>query len=117
MSMMPDIRIGFVPLLDSAILVGAVEKGFTHAEGLNVMLSREPSWSSVRDRLAVGSLDAAHMLAPMPIARLAAASCRKCLIVRRAIRCLAFISFSSQCLANKWARMDRIPSDPHAPWG
>ncbi len=68
MSMMPDIRIGFVPLLDSAILVSAVEKGFTHAEGLNVMLSREPSWSSVRDRLAVGSLDAAHMLAPMPIA-------------------------------------------------
>lgn len=64
----PDMRIGFVPLLDSAILVSAVEKGFTRAEGLNVTLSREPSWSSVRDRLAVGSLDAAHMLAPMPIA-------------------------------------------------
>ncbi len=68
MSVMPDIRIGFVPLLDSAILVSAVEKGFTRQEGLNVILSREPSWSSVRDRLAVGNLDAAHMLAPMPIA-------------------------------------------------
>ncbi|MFG1478923.1 CmpA/NrtA family ABC transporter substrate-binding protein [Xanthobacter sp. V4C-4] len=63
-----DIRVGFLPLLDSAILVAAVVKGFTREEGLMVRLSREPSWSSIRDRLAVGALDAAHILAPMPIA-------------------------------------------------
>lgn len=63
-----DIRVGFVPLLDSAILVSAVVKGFTREEGLVVTLRREPSWASIRDRLAVGALDAAHILAPMPIA-------------------------------------------------
>ncbi|MDQ0504089.1 CmpA/NrtA family ABC transporter substrate-binding protein [Xanthobacter agilis] len=63
-----DIRVGFVPLLDSAILVSAVVKGFAREEGLVVALRREPSWSSIRDRLAVGALDAAHILAPMPIA-------------------------------------------------
>lgn len=63
-----DIRVGFVPLLDSAILVSAVVKGFTREEGLVVALRREPSWASIRDRLAVGALDAAHILAPMPIA-------------------------------------------------
>lgn len=68
MSIEADIHVGFVPLLDSAILVSAVAKGFVREEGLTVKLSREPSWSSIRDRLAVGNLDAAHILAPMPIA-------------------------------------------------
>lgn len=68
MSQDQDIHVGFVPLLDAAILLCAVEKGFARDEGLAVKLSREPSWSSVRDRLAVGSLNAAHILAPMPIA-------------------------------------------------
>ncbi|WP_238123070.1 MULTISPECIES: CmpA/NrtA family ABC transporter substrate-binding protein [unclassified Xanthobacter] len=63
-----DIRVGFVPLLDAAVLISAVAKGFTLEEGLLVQLNREPSWAGVRDRLAVGQLDAAHMLAPMPIA-------------------------------------------------
>ena len=29
---------------------------------------RESSWANIRDRLAVGHFDVAHMLAPMPIA-------------------------------------------------
>jgi NitT/TauT family transport system ATP-binding protein len=60
--------VGFLPLLDSAILVAAREKGFAEAEGVDLVLTRENSWASIRDRLAVGHFDAAHMLGPMPIA-------------------------------------------------
>lgn len=65
---MQDISIGFVPLLDSAVLLAAHEKGFFAREGLPVNLTRETSWSAIRDRLAVGHLQAAHVLGPMPIA-------------------------------------------------
>lgn len=65
---MKDISIGFVPLLDSAILVAAQEMGFFRAENVNAHLTRETAWSAIRDRLAVGHLQAAHILAPMPIA-------------------------------------------------
>ena len=63
-----DITLGFMPLFDSAVLVAAVEKGFVRDEGLNVRLVRETSWANIRDRIAVGHFQAAHMLAPMPIA-------------------------------------------------
>lgn len=63
-----EITIGFVPLLDSAVLVSAVAKGFVRDEGLDVRLERESAWSSIRDRMAVGYLNASHILAPMPIA-------------------------------------------------
>jgi hypothetical protein len=63
----PRLAIGFVPLTDCAPLVVALEKGFFAREGLEVDLSREASWASVRDRLAYDELDAAQMLAPMPI--------------------------------------------------
>jgi ABC-type nitrate/sulfonate/bicarbonate transport system substrate-binding protein len=59
---------GFLPLLDSALLVVAREKGFAEKEGIDLVLVRENSWASIRDRLAVGHFDVAHMLAPMPIA-------------------------------------------------
>ncbi|MCF3642607.1 ABC transporter substrate-binding protein [Rhizobium sp. TRM95111] len=63
-----DITLGFMPLFDSAVLVASVEKGFARDEGLNVRLVRETSWANIRDRIAVGHFQAAHMLAPMPIA-------------------------------------------------
>ena len=59
---------GFIPLLDSAILVAAKEKGFADAEGIDLTLVRETSWASIRDRMAVGHFQVAHLLAPMPIA-------------------------------------------------
>jgi len=62
------VRAGFIPLLDAAPLVIAKEKGFAKAEGLDLVLSREMSWATIRDRLAVAHLDVAHALAPMPIA-------------------------------------------------
>ena len=63
-----SIRTGFLPLLDSAILVVAEGRGFAKAEGLKLVLARETSWANIRDRLAVGQFDLAHMLAPMPLA-------------------------------------------------
>jgi two-component system, oxyanion-binding sensor len=63
-----DITAGFVPLLDSALLVVAKEKGFAEAQEVALTLVRERSWATIRDRLAVGHFEVAHILAPMPIA-------------------------------------------------
>jgi nitrate/nitrite transport system substrate-binding protein len=52
-------------LCDSAPLIVAKERGFFAEQGLSVELSKEPSWSNIRDKLAVGLLDAAQLLAPM----------------------------------------------------
>jgi two-component system, oxyanion-binding sensor len=62
------LRIGFIPLCDAAALIVAVDRGFTAAEGLDVDLVREVSWSNVRDKLNIGIFDAAHLLAPVAIA-------------------------------------------------
>ena len=61
------VRLGFVPLTDCAPLVIARERGYFREEGVDVMLSREPSWANVRDKLAVGALDGAQLLAPMSL--------------------------------------------------
>jgi ABC-type nitrate/sulfonate/bicarbonate transport system substrate-binding protein len=66
--MTAPLQIGFIPLIDAAALIVAVEKGFTRTEGLDVTLVREVSWSNVRDKLNIGLFDAAHILAPVPIA-------------------------------------------------
>ncbi|WVT77920.1 CmpA/NrtA family ABC transporter substrate-binding protein (plasmid) [Sinorhizobium chiapasense] len=63
-----EITAGFLPLLDSALLVVAKEKGFAEVEQVDLTLVRERSWATVRDRLAVGHFEVAHILAPMPIA-------------------------------------------------
>lgn len=62
------IHCGFVPLVDAAPLVIARELGFAAKEGIELDLLKQPSWSAVRDMLAMGHVDAAHMLSPMPIA-------------------------------------------------
>jgi len=62
------LTLGFIPLLDAALPIIAREGGFFAAEGLDVALSRENAWSTLRDKLAAGLLDGAHMLAPLPLA-------------------------------------------------
>jgi NitT/TauT family transport system ATP-binding protein len=62
------LRIGFIPLCDATALIVAADRGFAAAEGLDIELIREVSWSNVRDKLNVGALDAAHLIAPMAIA-------------------------------------------------
>ncbi len=63
-----DLELGFIPLTDCAPLVVAKEKGFFAKHGLHVELSRESSWANIRDKVSVGMLDGAQMLAGMPLA-------------------------------------------------
>ncbi|MEW5770966.1 MAG: CmpA/NrtA family ABC transporter substrate-binding protein [Pseudomonadota bacterium] len=56
------IRVGFIPLTDCAPLVVAAAKGFDRRHGIEIELSREPSWAALRDKLLTGRLDAAHAL-------------------------------------------------------
>ena len=63
-----ELTLGFVPLNDAAPLIVAKEHGFFAAEGLQVRLSREVSWATVRDKVAASALDGAHMLAPVALA-------------------------------------------------
>lgn len=58
----------YIPLVDAAPLIVAQEMGFAEAEGLSLDLVKAPSWSSVRDMLAFGRVDAAHLLSPVPVA-------------------------------------------------
>lgn len=62
------LRVGYVPLTDAAPVIVAAEHGFAENEGIAIALSPEPSWATLRDRLALDHLDAAHMLAPLALA-------------------------------------------------
>lgn len=62
------LSLGIIALTDCAVLVMAKEKGYFAEYGLDVELSREASWATIRDKVAMGALDGAQMLAPMPIA-------------------------------------------------
>jgi two-component system, oxyanion-binding sensor len=62
------LHLAYVPLLDAAPLIIAEALGFAEEEGLHLVLHAAPSWASLRDMLALGQVDAAQMLAPMPVA-------------------------------------------------
>ncbi|MGV1770855.1 CmpA/NrtA family ABC transporter substrate-binding protein [Agrobacterium vitis] len=62
------VTLGYMPCLDSAPLVAAVEKGFASDEGLTLRLVRETSWTQIRDRLTVGHFDGAHLPGPFALA-------------------------------------------------
>jgi ABC-type nitrate/sulfonate/bicarbonate transport system substrate-binding protein len=62
------LKLGFIALTDCGALVAAKELGLFEQEGLSVTLSREASWANIRDKVAAGALDGAHMLAPMALA-------------------------------------------------
>jgi nitrate/nitrite transport system ATP-binding protein len=64
-----NLDLGFIPLTDCAPLVVAQEKGIFARNGLtNVTLNRKPSWKAIAHGVANGQLDAAQMVAGMPIA-------------------------------------------------
>ncbi|TCL00444.1 NitT/TauT family transport system ATP-binding protein [Shimia isoporae] len=62
------LSVGFMPLVDAAPLIVAHELGFAEEEGLALNLQSAPSWSTLRDRLILGQIEAAHMLSPVPVA-------------------------------------------------
>ncbi len=62
-----ELAIGYMRLTDSAPLVMAEALGIYEQYGLQVKLQRDVSWANLRDRLVMGELDAAQMLAPLPL--------------------------------------------------
>lgn len=66
--MTTTVTTAFLPLIDASILIAAREFGFAETHDIDLILVRETSWANIRDRIAIGHFDAAHMLAPMPIA-------------------------------------------------
>lgn len=62
------LRLGYMPLTDALPLLVAAEQGFFADAGLEVELSCEASWATVRDKLVIGALDAAQVLGPMLLA-------------------------------------------------
>jgi ABC-type nitrate/sulfonate/bicarbonate transport system substrate-binding protein len=61
------VRIGFVPLVDCALLAVAQEQGFFARHHIDVELRKAQSWAQVRDKLAARELDAAHLLLTIPL--------------------------------------------------
>jgi NitT/TauT family transport system ATP-binding protein/nitrate/nitrite transport system substrate-binding protein len=62
------VRLGFIPLLDCAVLAVAQAQGFFVEEGVAVELRPEPSWANIRDKLSAGLIDGAHALGPLVLA-------------------------------------------------
>ena len=62
------LRLGYIPLIDCLPVVIAQERGLFAEHGLAVELNCEASWANIRDKLIVGHLDGAQMLAPMLLA-------------------------------------------------
>jgi nitrate/nitrite transport system substrate-binding protein len=60
------IKIGFIPLTDCASVVMAHELGLYKKHGVNVEVTREASWATIRDKVLAGDLHGAHCLFGMP---------------------------------------------------
>ncbi|MEI9987662.1 MAG: CmpA/NrtA family ABC transporter substrate-binding protein [Aliidongia sp.] len=65
---MAPVRLGMLRLTDAAPVVLAQEAGLFATEDLDVVLSVEPSWANLADKLSYGLLDAAIMLPPLALA-------------------------------------------------
>lgn len=63
-----SVPVAYMPLVDAAPLIIAQEMGFADAEAIALDLIAAPSWSLLRDMLAFGRVDAAHMLSAVPVA-------------------------------------------------
>ncbi|MCK7614522.1 CmpA/NrtA family ABC transporter substrate-binding protein [Roseibium sediminicola] len=101
---------GFIPLLDSAVVVAAAEKGFAEQEGIALKLIRETSWANIRDRISVGHFDVAHMLAPMPIA--ASLNLTSLAVPMRAPMLLGLGGNAITVSTGLWSDMARAGADP-----
>ena len=62
-----NVTLGILPLTDSAVIAVAKERGFFDRHGVNVDIQREHDWAAIRDKVAAGAYDGAHMLAPMVV--------------------------------------------------
>ena len=62
------LRVGYVPLVHAAPLLVARNLGLFSNHGIQVRLSAEVGWATIREKIISGELDAAQALAPMPLA-------------------------------------------------
>ena len=62
------LKIGFIPITCATPLLMSKPLGFYEKQGLDVELVKTAGWAVIRDKTLNGEYDAAHMLAPMPIA-------------------------------------------------
>ncbi|MDX2104285.1 MAG: nitrate ABC transporter substrate-binding protein [Alphaproteobacteria bacterium] len=63
-----DLSVGFIPITCATPIIMAHPLGFYAKHGLNVNVVRTAGWAVIRDKTINKEYDAAHMLAPMPIA-------------------------------------------------
>ncbi len=63
-----DLSVGFIPITCATPIIMAHPMGFYSKHGLNVNVVRTAGWAVIRDKTLNKEYDAAHMLAPMPLA-------------------------------------------------
>ena len=63
-----DLKVGFIPIICATPIIMASPLGFYKKHGLNVEATKTAGWAVIRDKTLDGEYDAAHMLAPMPLA-------------------------------------------------
>ena len=63
-----SLKIGFIPITCATPIIVAAPMGFYKKQGLDVDVEKSSGWAVVRDKTLNKEYDAAHMLAPMPIA-------------------------------------------------
>ncbi|HEV7543801.1 MAG: nitrate/nitrite transport system substrate-binding protein [Rhodospirillaceae bacterium] len=62
------LAVGFIPITCATPIIMAAPLGFYARQGLDVDVVKTAGWAIVRDKAMNKEFDAAHMLAPMPIA-------------------------------------------------
>lgn len=63
-----NLKVGFIPITCATPIIMAAPLGFYEKQKLNVDVVKTAGWAIVRDKTINGEYDAAHMLAPMPLA-------------------------------------------------
>jgi len=63
-----DLKVGFIPITCATPIIMGAPLGFYEKQGLNVEVIKTAGWAVIRDKTLNKEYDAAHMLAPMPIA-------------------------------------------------
>ena len=63
-----ELKVGFIPITCATPIIMAHPLGFYSKHGLNVEVVKTAGWAVIRDKTINKEYDAAHMLAPMPIA-------------------------------------------------
>ncbi len=63
-----NLKVGFIPITCSTPIIMAHPMGFYKKHGLDVEVVKTAGWAVVRDKTINKEYDAAHMLAPMPLA-------------------------------------------------